>query len=407
MKNLLKITTLSALASTILLSSGYKIPETSVNSVALSGANVAHTSSADAAYDNPANMIFMADSNELEIDLMYVGLSGTKFNGTVNGGAQVNLTSEEQTFIIPSIHYVSPKLGENDVRLGLSIVVPGGLTREWKEQPAQSVAEEFTLQIIEINPTVAYKITNDLAIAFGFRLVHSSGIVKSSGAISRDMNGNSNDAGYNAALSYKATPDLEIAVTYRSKINLGQEGNAKLSVGNAQVYDGGASVAVPLPATLTAAIAYTFATKTTIELVYDKTYWSAYESLTFTYESSISNVLQPYFATPIAKNWEDTDAFRIGITQELDNFKIMAGAVIDNTPTPESTLNFESPGSDSLSVSLGGRYKINDSFDVGLSALYSMKEDRKISGAVNINGIDGEFTNSNALLISAGLGYKF
>ncbi|MDQ7042958.1 MAG: aromatic hydrocarbon degradation protein, partial [Sulfurimonas sp.] len=94
-------------------------------------------------------------------------------------------------------------------------------------------------------------------------------------------------------------------------------------------------------------------------------------------------------------------------TQELDSVRLMAGLVIDESPTPESTLNFESPGSDSISVSLGGRYQINDSIDVGLSALYSMKEDRTIDGTVNNNQIDGTFSNSNALLISAGLGYRF
>ncbi|MDF1877219.1 outer membrane protein transport protein [Sulfurimonas sp. SAG-AH-194-L11] len=405
--NLLKITTLSVLASSVLMASGYKIPETSTNSVALSGANVAHVSSADAAYDNPANMIFMDDKNHLEVDLMYVGLSATQYDGNVNGAGPYSLTSQEQTFIIPSVHYVSPKLGENDVRIGLSIVVPGGLTREWLEQPAQSVAEEFTLQIIEVNPTVAYKLTKNLAFAVGLRFVHSSGVVKSSGQISRDMNGNSNDVGYNFAFAYKPTSEIDLAITYRSKVDLGQEGNAKLFVGDAKVYDGGAAVSVPLPATLTVALAYTFSTKTTVEFMYDKTYWSGYENLTFTYTSPISNILQPFFATPIAKNWEDTEAFRLGITQKLEDMTLMAGAVIDHSPTPEATLNFESPGSDSLSFSLGGRYKLNDTLDIGLSALYSMKEDRKVSGSVNVNGIDGEFTNSNALLISAGVGYRF
>ncbi|MDQ7067275.1 MAG: hypothetical protein Q9M40_04395 [Sulfurimonas sp.] len=78
-----KILMTSLVASSMLLAGGYKIPETSTNSVALGGANIAHTSSADAAYDNPANMIFMDDRNELEVDLMYIGLSATKFDGTV------------------------------------------------------------------------------------------------------------------------------------------------------------------------------------------------------------------------------------------------------------------------------------------------------------------------------------
>lgn len=408
MKNILKITTLSLVASTVIYAGGYKIPETSTSSVALSGANIAHVKGADAAYDNPANMIFMKDTNHIEADLMYVGTSATNFKGSVGSDpTQHDISAEEQTFIIPSLHYVSPELGEFGARVGLSIVVPGGLTREWKEQPAQSVAEEFTLQVIEINPTAAFEVTKEFSVAAGFRIVHSSGVVKSSGAISRDMVGDSNDFGYNLALSYKPMKDLDVAVTYRSKVELTQEGNAKLSVGNAEVYDGGSSVSVPLPATFSAAIAYTLPTKTTVEFVYDKTYWSAYHTLDFNYKSSISNVLVPYFDTPIAKNWQDTEAYRLGITQELDSFTLMAGAVLDHTPTPEETLNFESPGSDSISVSLGGRYEVSKTIEIGLSALYSMKEDRTVRNSVNVNGINGTFSNSNALLISAGLGYKF
>ncbi len=65
-----KIALMSLVASSIVMAGGYKIPETSTNSVALGGANVAHVKGADAAYDNPANMIFMDDAQQAEIDLM-------------------------------------------------------------------------------------------------------------------------------------------------------------------------------------------------------------------------------------------------------------------------------------------------------------------------------------------------
>ena len=429
-----KIVLMSLVTSSVLLASGWKIPETSTNSVALGGANVAHVNSADAAYDNPANMIFMSDSNHMEADLMYIGTSATNFKGTVGANpAAQDLSAEEQTFVIPSFHYVSPKLGDNNARVGLSIVVPGGLTREWKEEPAKTSAERFTLEIIEINPTAAFSVTKEVAIAVGFRIVHTNGVVKSSGTIpvtaagglpttiTRDMKGDSLDFGYNLALAYKPTSELEIGLTYRSKVDLSTEGDATLSstavvhpnpvVGTlipAGSYTGGAAVSVPLPATLSAAIAYTFSTKTTVEFVYEKTYWSAYQSLDFTYDTALTNpVLEGAFGTSIAKDWKDTNAYRLGITQEFNSLTLMAGLVLDETPTPEKTLGFESPGSDSLSVSLGGRYEISKTIDVGLSALYSMKEDRTVSNTVNANGIDGTFTNSNALLVSAGLGYKF
>ena len=407
-----KIALMSLVASSILMASGWKIPETSTNSVALSGANIAHVNSADAAYDNPANMVFMSDNQHMEADLMYVGLSATKFEGTVSGTDAGNPSAQEQFFIIPSLHYVSPVVGTNGARVGLSVVVPGGLTREWKENPAKKTAEEFTLRIVEVNPTVAFKVADKVGIALGFRMLHSEGVVKVTPSdnpafpVSQDMSGDSMDYGYNLALAYKPTSDLDIGLTYRSRVILTLDGTAKLShptysiLGNYDV-----SVSVPLPASFSAAIAYTLPTKTTVEFVYERTYWSAYSDIDFDYTDTTAEAV---FGNSKAKNWKDTNAFRLGLTQDLDELTIMAGIVYDETPTPSKTLGFESPGSDSLSVSLGARYDISKSIDVGLSALYSMKEDRTITAAdANANGIVGTFSNSNALLISAGLGYKF
>ncbi|WP_294961164.1 outer membrane protein transport protein [Sulfurimonas sp.] len=117
-----KIVLLSFVASSILMAGGYKIPETSTNAVALSAANVAHNKSADAAYYNPANMVFMEDSNYVEVDATYIGLDAIEYKS-----ASSDIESESETFIIPSIHYVSGKAGET--RIGLSICVPGGLTK--------------------------------------------------------------------------------------------------------------------------------------------------------------------------------------------------------------------------------------------------------------------------------------
>ena len=400
MKTIVKITTLSLLTATLLHAGGYKIPEVSTNGVALSAANVAHTTGADAAYYNPANMIFMADENNMEADLKYIGLDATNFKGS---GTQAgdNINAESETFFVPTLNYVSPKLG--NARVGLSIVVPAGLSKRWKDSPAVDKAQEFTLQVVEINPTAAFSVTDTLAVAVGFRIVHSSGIVKSSSSASRDMNGNSNDFGYNLALSYKPTKNLDFGVTYRSLVNLTEEGNAKLYIGGAKVYDGGSSVSIPLPAALNVAAAYTFASKTTVELVYEKTYWSAYSSLDFNYTSAISPILVPSFDNPIAKDWKDTEAYRLGITQKLDTLTLMAGVVYDNSPVPDNRVSYELPDSNSLSVSFGGRYGVTEKINVGLSALYSMRENRDVKNA----DIEGTFSNSNVLMVSAGIGYKF
>ena len=400
MNNLLRYTALSLAATTIVSAGGYKIPETSINAVALSAANVAHSTSADAAYYNPANMVFMEDKQNFEANLMYIGLEPTRYK---SHDGSVDIESKSESFAIPSLFYVSKKLGDKSARVGVSVVVPGGLTKRWSDSPAVDRAEEFSLQVVEVNPTAAFHVTDELAVAFGFRIVSSSGVVKSTSSASRELTGDSIDFGYNVAIAYRPTQDIEVGITYRSNVDLSVEGNAKLDIGNARIYDGGASVAVPLPATLSAAIAYTLPTKTTLEFVYERAYWSAYSSLDFNYVSPIPTILQPSFDNPIAKDWEDVNAYRLGITQEMDALTLMAGAVYGETPVPENSVSFELPDSDSLSVSFGARYALSDSLDFGLSALYSMREDRDVTN----DDIDGEFSNSNVLLVSAGVGYKF
>ena len=408
MRNLFKVTTVSLVAASAMYAGGYKIPETSTNAVALGAANIAHNqNNADAAYYNPAKMVFMTNENHIEADLMYIGLDKVNYKGTVKG-VVTDEDSESEDFIIPTLHYVSPALGDNHARVGVSVVAPGGLSKRWQGKQGIKTAKEFTLEIVEVNPTAAFKISDKLGFAVGIRAVYSSGIVKSSSTASRDMTGDDLNFGYNLALAYKPTKALEFGVTYRSKVDLDEEGNAKLYIGNAKVYDGGSSVTVPLPAMLNLAAAYTFPSHTTIEFVYERTYWSAYKTLDFNYVSAISPILVPYFDNPIEKEWSDTNTFRIGLTQVLNNFTIMAGLVIDETPIPNKTIGFELPDTDSTSVSLGGRYKINDKIDVGLSALYSMHDSRSITASdANENGLVGEFSDGNILIISAGLGYKF
>ena len=415
-----KIALISLVASSVLMAGGYKIPETSLNGVALSAANIAHNKSADAAYYNPANMVFMTNENHMEADLTYIGLDAPNYKGSVslNGTAlgTHDIDAESENFIVPSLHYVSEDV--SGARFGVSIVVPGGLSKRWKNSVASYTAEEFTLETVEINPTIALPIGDKIGVAIGFRIVHTSGIVKStSPQASRDMTGDSLDFGFNAALAYKPTSELELGLTYRSQVDLTTEGDAKLSYIDAAddffpytgihngtyTSDSGASVTVPLPAALSLAAAYTLPSKTTLEFVYERNFWSAYETLDFNYGASANFVTNHVFGTPIAKNWKNTNAFRLGITQELDKMTLMAGMVYDETPVPDETLGFELPDSDSFSVSLGGRYQINEKMDVGLAALYSMRDERTISN----DDLTGEFTGGNVLMVSAGMGYKF
>jgi long-chain fatty acid transport protein len=415
MKPIVKVATLLSLSAATLLASGWRIPEQSLNSTALSAAYVASASGADASYYNPANMAFMADGAEIETAVTYINLPKIKYTdstGFVND-------SKEEHFIMPTMHYVSPKQG--NFRYGLSIVAPGGLSKRWDEAYGMATAEEFTLKIIEVNPTVSYLVNDKFAIGLGLRALYSEGVVKSDANgvgsdLTRNMEGDSIDFGYNLALSYKPINDLIFSATYRSKVDLTEKGNASLfsadllGPGSGGSYDGSTTLSVPLPASLALAAAYTI-DKTTVEFVFERTYWSAYKGLDFNYDGTITSpILTLKFDDYKPRNWKDANAYRIGITHQYnDKLKLMAGFAIDKNGAPDNTLAFELPDSDAKLYSVGFEYKLSEKMKIGLAYLYDQKESRTVynRSGTEPTAPNGTFENASAHLVTASLKYKF
>lgn len=399
------------MAASPVFASGYRIPEQSINSTALSGAYVANTPSADASYYNPANMSWLENRWQADASLTWIHLASIEY--TDSNDPSRSSGSRNEDFAVPNLHAVSPEY--NNFRFGLSVVYPYGLSKRWDNSFPRTTAEEFTLKTYELNPTVSYKINDTVSIGGGVRAIYAKGVLKSLGAvgpttISRDMEGDTTEYGYNLALTYRPMTNLSLAATYRSKVDLDIEGNARLnSAINGANYSGGTSVSVPAPAVLTLATAYTCNSgKTTAEFTYDKTYWNAYDKLDFNYATPITDgfgILQAAFDTARAKSWTNAEACRIGLTHKCtDKLTMMVGFAIDKTPVPDQTLGFELPDSDAKIYSLGARYQYNENLLLGLAYLYDDKESRTVS---NAEGINGTFDNSAAHLLTAGLQYRF
>ncbi|RLA73912.1 MAG: hypothetical protein DRG11_06605 [Epsilonproteobacteria bacterium] len=395
MKNLVKIVGLSAVVASVVYGGGYRIPEQSASSVALSGAYIANSSGASASYYNPANMSFNKNQTDMEVSLMHIGLTKIKYTDN-NGVAANDGKSKAESFIVPTLFISTKDYAGIGLRYGLSITVPGGLSKRWDSPTQKASAEEFTLEVVELNPTVSYKINEQFAVGGGLRVVKTDGVVKSSGGVSRDLTGDSIDYGYNLGATYKPDETSNISATYRSNVDLTVEGDAKLYAGTALLYDDGASVTVPLPAVSTLAYSKSFG-DTTVELNYDITHWSAYEELDFEYSSTVAAPLQPFFDDPIDKSWEDTTAIRLGVTHKLNKkLTLMAGYAKDENPVPEKTLGYELPDSDATLYSLGANWVIDDKSSVGFGYLLDIKEKREVKN----DTIDGEFTDAKAHMMS-------
>ncbi len=417
----MKKTILVSLTACYLFANGYKIPEQSLNGLALSAANVANANGADSAYYNPANMTFNnPNKNYFELTSLFIHLNKVKFQ---NNNGEIYYSRKED-FALPIFHFASKDY--NSYRFGLSIIYPGGLSKRWDDTIPEAGAKEFTLKTIEINPSIAKKINENLAIAFGIRFVKSEGIANVLGLkpngngtytplYSEYLNGTSFDKGWNAAISYRLNNSTKFAVTYRSKINLSLSGNASGYYSLAllqqpttavKTFNTKGKVTIPLPATLNIAFAKTF-NKTTIEFVYDRTYWSSYKKLDFDFEDPIVNGI---FGTAKQKNWKDVNTYRIGITHKCtDKLTAMLGYAYDKTPVPDSTIDFSLPDSDKHIFSGGIKYKYDDRLTIGFSALYTKQKNRnaKIYDNISNSYINGTFKEGGAYLFAFGMNYSY
>jgi long-chain fatty acid transport protein len=402
MSTIVKGLALSAIASSVVMAGGYKIPEQSLNSMALGAAYIAHTTHADTAYFNPANMAFMGEKQYVEGALTLAHLPSNVYSfGAASG------ESEVEDLLIPNFHYVSEPMG--DFRWGVSLTAPGGLTKRWETPYQKAFAEEFTLKIIELSPSVSYKVMENLSIGGGLRLIYSEGIVKNDARgigmpLKVDMEGDTIEFGYNLAITYRPTEDVSIAATYRSNADLDEEGTATITypIGSpaGTTITGDAGVTVPLPAALNLAISKTWNNTFTLEAVYERTYWSAYETLEFTGTN-----------LPIShKNWIDTDTFRFGATVELEKITMMMGFAIDETPVPVETLGFELPDSDAKIFSMGFRYQQTEDLSWGAAFLHDSKESISMTPGVSHNKVlakGGSFHEGGAFLTTIGMAYEF
>ncbi|WP_041916377.1 OmpP1/FadL family transporter [Desulfocapsa sulfexigens] len=414
MKKKISIVALSSvLIAGSAMASGYRIPEQSVDSVAKAGANVASANQADTAYYNPANMGWLKkDAWQFEGALTYINLPSVSYED--NRSPLMNGSSKTENFLLPTFFLVSPDM--NNFRLGISAIAPFGLSKRWEQPFPRSTAEEYSLNVYELNPTVSYTISDMFSLAGGVRMIYSTAqvsnyAVQSSGMmVTRSMEGDAMEWGYNLAASVRPTKDMNISATYRSNVDLGLDGDVTMGTNTPSIFvmETSGAVDLPAPAVLSLSLAYTFG-PATIDLTWDRTFWSEYESIEFDYSSPVAHpVLNAVYTPAIPKNWDDSNGYRIGLSYVLNqDVTLMAGFAYDETPIPDETLGFELPGSNAWLYSVGVRYRVSEAMEIGAGYLYDYKESRTVVNGSATTGINGEFTDAAAHLLSFGLSYDF
>ena len=395
-------------------SAAYKIPEQSNRSLGTAAAYFAGADTADAAYYNPANLVFIKEKDKVltEIGTRYIYLPRIEFKGRALDPVMHVFTvsdskSKREYFLVPYFHMVLPS--KNNLRFGFSFITPAGLSKRWTSRIPRSTAEEFTLKVFEFSTVASLKVNDRFSVGGGVRAVYATGQIKYQYPpfYQINMDGNTDIRfGYVISASLKPIKNLTVSTLYRSKVNLKVIGDAKgylfdpLSMPRPYPIGTGGRVQVPLPAEWRLGASYKSGS-TKFELTYEKTFWHKYEKLNFNFKDPL---VESSLGKTIDKKWEDSHTIRFGIIHNFNQkFTGLAGVAYDTTPIPEKTLGFELPDSDGWIFSLGGIYKLTENAEIGISYLYFTKYERN----VNNPKINGKFSDLSAHLINLSLDYRF
>ncbi|HKK33881.1 MAG TPA: outer membrane protein transport protein, partial [Desulfomicrobiaceae bacterium] len=113
------------------------------------------------------------------------------------------------------------------------------------------------------------------------------------------------------------------------------------------------------------------------------------------------------FGNPAPKNWKDTWRFNVGVEYAaMDWLDLRLGYVYDESPVPDSTIDYMVPANDRHIFGAGTGFKW-DSWTLDLAYNYLMILDRDIDGRTGTGVEDGSIDDGQAHMFSMSVGYKF
>jgi len=298
------------------------------------------------------------------------------------------------------------------LRFGVGIYTPFGGAMHWEENwTGKYTVTSLDLQAIYIQPTLSYKITDQIGIGAG--LVYSMGKVDLQRAVPLTLNngqsataqlkGDTHDFGWNAGIYIKTISGVSIGITHRSQVTANvKEGDAIFNVPDAlrSSFPTKFTAALPLPATSSIGFGFYPSDKTIIAVDANWVHWNKYKELAFDYDN---NARIPDTESP--RNYHDAAALRVGIqNQTTARLVLRAGVGYAFTPVGKGYVTPEVPDANRVLLSAGVGYKASERFNIDFSFLY---ENVKSRNETNIEtGLSGEF-KTLAYIPGISLSYKW
>lgn len=321
-----------------------------------------------------------------------------------------------KTAFVPNAYY-TVRL-QDGLAFGVGMSAPFGLETDYKRDwVGRYHAVKSDLVSININPSLAFKMTDHVSFGLGFNAQYVdaelSNAIDFGGIIDfqtlaaggmppgltqnadgfLQLEGDSWAFGFNAGLLVEFTPNTRLGVAYRSQVHHKVEGDAEYSnvpeaLGSVFV-DTEVTADVDLPASASASLYHRFNRYLAVMADVTWTQWSVFEELRFEFDSA-----QPDGVT--TTNWNDSWRYSAGLTYNpTERWALRTGIAFDETPIPNAKRRTPRiPGDDRFWVAAGIGYRVLRWFDFDVGYVHIFIDDPKIDKDTGSPGDEDFFRGS-------------
>ena len=384
--------------------SGFRLPDQDSAAMAMGGAFVGQADNPSAVWYNPAGITEL-DGTRISAGVIaiYPVLSHENANGTTD-------VSERDAFLLPQL-FATDKVSDR-VSFGLGITCPFGLSTNWSETSATSTVATFSrVKTIDINPNVAYRLSDSLSVAIGIDYIKLQATLEKMLAptVIFRLDGEGSGWGANAGIKYKVNEQLNLGLSYRSRVKI-EVDDATADV-SALGLSNPVQTNITLPDIIQFGASYKTSDKLTLNADLEYTWWSTYDRLVIQSDTILALTVGATNTSTEEKDWKNTWIARIGGQYRLsDRWKLRAGYVYDQSPVPSNRFETSVPDSDRQGVSIGTGYT-SGNITIDASYLYLRFNNRTINnslagGSSPVASLNGTY-KSQAHLAGLTVAYKF
>lgn len=359
--------------------SGFHVDEQDSRATGRAGAVVARAGNPSAIYYNPAGIA--------ELHGVHVRAGASLVRPTAEFANQDGVITQAATnnFVLPQV-FASWRASPL-VALGVGVCAPYGLALDWPaSSPGRANVRQVELQSVFITPAWALNLSKwvpGLSVGAGpdlvpaaVRLVRDIPFGTDVGEV--ELSGDAFGLGGHAGLSYQppALPQWSFGLVYRSPLELSFKGRADFDAPDAYrgslPPDGDVRTAITLPQMVTAGVAFRPVQGWEIELDASWRGWSSYERLDLELPGGQVQ------SSP--KDWRNSYTVRLGTEYAfLERWVARLGGAWDQTPVPQSTLDFQLPDIDRWVVSAGFGAQVSQEVEADLGVMVVLPGDRRTS----------------------------